>query len=276
MVPGAGPALEDNTWRVAKHPRHRRRKKPYLTDNVQLGRAFRKFYLRGLKRLLQTGKLQIGGRVSFLQDRDRRKQWLDELEAIDWNVFIQGPPGGQSDPAQVVKYLARYLTGGPIADRRLIRADENEVVFWARPKKPANSSKQNRTGMAKPKPFRLTGRQFMQRWAMHILPRGFVRSRCYGGYHGKKRSDYLIRCTELLKQRSPETGNETCSSPAEPADRTSLETEPPIQRCPHCRGELTLLQRQRRPSWREIFEPDYRPVRSCPDYRLVASRPPPD
>ena len=73
------------------------------------------------ERLLRQGKLKLGGSVEFLKDVSQRDNG-STLEQTDWNVFIQGPPEGKSDPAQVVKYLAGYLTGGPIADSRLIRA----------------------------------------------------------------------------------------------------------------------------------------------------------
>ena len=69
-----------------------RRKKPYLTDNIKLGREFRKHYVRGLKRLLRQGKLKLGGSVDFLKNTHQRHAWLEGLEATDWNVFIQGPP----------------------------------------------------------------------------------------------------------------------------------------------------------------------------------------
>jgi putative transposase len=162
LVPGAGPTIEGGGWKVVRHPKHRRRRKPYLTDNVELGRAFRKHCARGLKRLLHQGKLKIGGSVEFLNDLDQRDDWLDQLEAIDWNVFIEGPPNGKSDPANVVKYLAGYLTGGPISDQRIIRADDDEVRFWARPKKSMSSSGRRR-GMNKSEPYRLSGLQFMRR-----------------------------------------------------------------------------------------------------------------
>ncbi len=249
--------------------------------------------------MLEAGKLQIEGSVSFLKDSQQREQWLDALEAIDWNVFIQGPPAGKSDPAQVVKYLARYLTGGPIADRRLIRADDNEVVFWARPRKPDCSSSRKRSGMARPKPFRLTGQQFLQRWSLHILPKGFIRSRSYGGYHGKNRSAYLARCNELLTPPSPAASDQAALSPAEPerlkievaalgTEQAPLETGPealenerPIKRCPHCDGQMMPLRSHPRPSWREIFASNgYRsplrpPIPPQPDRGLTASRPPP-
>lgn len=46
--------------------------------------------------------------------------WTKELSELDWNVYIQGPPSKESTPEHVAKYLARYMTGGPISDARII------------------------------------------------------------------------------------------------------------------------------------------------------------
>ncbi len=184
-------------------------------------------------------------------------------------MFIQGPPEGRSDPAQVVKYLAGYLTGGPIADSRLIRADDDEVQFWARPKQASGRSK--RKGMNCPRPYRLKARTFMQRWTLHILPKGFTRSRCYGGYHGSKRTVYLDQCRDLLG--AVDDGS---------AERPESEAPPELDascdlKCPHCESDLQLIQYERRPSLRKIFEQEI--YRSddiySPQHHLGSGRSPP-
>ena len=240
-----------------------------MTDNVELGRAFRKYYLRGLLRLLGKGKLKLGGSVDFLTDTSERQRWLGELEEIDWNVFIEGPPHGKSNPQNVVKYLAGYLAGGPIANGRIISADQNEVSFWARPKKPAAGHKRHR-GMNQARPFRLNARQFMQRWALHILPKGFTRSRRYGGYHGSKREAYLQRCRQL----QPKDQQEQTSTTDLPELETELTAATP--NCPHCQTEMICIQWQRRPSWREVFERGvYQADAYCPQLHIGGGRAPP-
>jgi hypothetical protein len=266
LVPGAGPGLDGGTWQVARHPKHRRRQKPYLTDNVALGRAFRDAYLHELRRMFSRGRLKIGGSVAFLNDDQQRESWLKQLEAIDWNVFIQGPPRGKSDPEDVVKYLAGYLTGGPIADKRVISADQDEVWFMARPKQSAKK----RRGMNVSRPYRLSGRQFMQRWCLHILPKGFTRSRFFGGYHGSKRQGYLAQCRELLPAQPPE------SSAPPPTAQLLQDQDKPQHPCPHCNGEMTLIHSQPRPSWRQVFEIDvYRTSEYSPVHHIAAARAPP-
>jgi hypothetical protein len=275
LVPGGGPSLDEKHWNNAVHPKQRRRTKPYLTDNVELGRMFRKHFVRGLKRLLQQEQLQIGGSVEFLNDIQQRRAWLEELESGDWNIFIEGPPtvkrGKPSQPGNMVRYLARYLTGGPISEKRIIEGTQDEVTFWARPKrgKPTDKSAGSR-GMAKPQKLRLTARQFMQRWSLHILPKGFTKSRWYGGYHGTRRREYLKLCRRLLNINEGEQADEP------PVDEADESTAEPAKRCPHCDYELTLVSHSPRPSWSEVFEKRiYQTDAYSPQLHIYLGRAPP-
>ena len=208
---------------------------------------FRKAYLRGLNRLLRQGKLKLGGSVAWLQDGAARQRWLDNLKATDWNVFIEGPPHGSSDPRNVVKYLARYISGGPIADRRIIKVDERRVTFWARPK----TSNRKRRGMNRPERYRLTGDEFVRRWCLHILPRGFTRCRRYGGFHNHHRAEYLTRCRRLIGAKSPMDTN--LDRTEDPSVDHAPPDSPPSPTCPKCEMATTFVSQQSRPSWKDIF-----------------------
>ena len=224
---------------VARHPTQRNRRKPYLTDNVELGRVFRKKFTNSLRRLVHSGKLKLHDEWAKLHDRRELKAWLDKITASDWNVFIAGPPHGQSRPDHVLKYLARYLTGGPISDRRIIRDEDGRVTFWARSK---DKAKKNRS-----RPFSLPGQEFVRRWAMHILPKGYTRSRQFGGYHGRQRTAYLACCRALLAQSLSAMVAPVTNPSASPS------SERPSLTCPRCEVPLRCLDRQRRPSWKYIF-----------------------
>ena len=176
----------------------------------------------------------ILGNRRELYDLLFRSAWLTKVTQSDWNVFIEGPPDGESDPADVLKYLARYLTGGPISDRRIIRDEHDRVSFWARSK--------NKAAGNPSRPFELSGKEFVRRWSMHILPKGYTRTRCYGGYHGTKRQPYGNHCRELLA--SP-------SSPPAPSPERSERTPPT---CPRCMIPMSCVEEHRRPSWKEVFD----------------------
>lgn len=239
MVPGGGPSLDGQRWITSRDPTRPRLRKPFLVDIVELGRKFREHYIDGLRRLVRRGKLRLEGEFFELQEPTQREAWLKELEATDWNVFVQGPPHGKSRPADVLKYLARYISGGPISDRRIISDDDGVVRFWARSQDKADSKRSVS--------FPLKGTEFVRRWTMHILPKDYTRSRSYGGYHGTKRAAYLASCRQLL-------GN-AADAGASQEDRLG-DAEPSEPICPHCDVAMDCIQQQSRPSWRRIFERD--------------------
>ena len=206
-------------------------------DNTELGQSFRKHFVDGLRRLVCKGKLRLEGAWFWLQDTTQREAWFDKLTATDWNVFVEGPPHGESRPTDVLKYLARYITGGPISDRRLISDEDGVVTFWARSK---DKGKGNRSEQ-----FPLKGTEFVRRWAMHILPKGYTRSRSYGGYHGTKRAVYLDRCRELLGIAIDDSAR---------TDDHLDDREASGPTCPHCEIAMLCIDQQSRPSWRKIFE----------------------
>ena len=234
VVPGGGPSLDGGSWIASRHPTQQDRRKPYLVDNVLLGRRFRKKFADGFRRLVCGGKLRLEGDWAKLLEPKELEAWLAKVTESDWNVFIEGPPNGRSNPDQVLKYLARYVAGGPISDSRILSDENDHVTFWARSK---NKAEGNRS-----RPFELSGKEFVRRWSMHVLPKGYTRSRCFGGYHGGKRKDYLNRCRELLTIPDP--------PPIEPPE----EMEASAPTCPRCDIEMCCIEKQRRPSWKEVFD----------------------
>ena len=94
--------------------------KPTLVDNQKLSAEFSKRFLRKLKSLHRRDKLEIEGELAGLQEQLAWAKFTETLLEHDWCVFIQRPPASESSPEHVLKYLARYMTGGPISDRRLV------------------------------------------------------------------------------------------------------------------------------------------------------------
>ena len=59
--------------------KHRRRKEPYLTDNIELGKRFGKVFIQGLMRLHRTGELKLDGQWSQLKETAALESWLRRL-----------------------------------------------------------------------------------------------------------------------------------------------------------------------------------------------------
>ena len=115
----------------------------------------------------------------------------------------------------------------------------DEVTFWARSK---DKSKGN-----PPEPYTLPGVEFTRRWSLHILPKGFVKSRCFGGYSCRKREAYLGRCRELLRLEQPPPESTETSG-----DETAEEREPTLS-CPQCQAKMECISDIARPGWNVIL-----------------------
>lgn len=244
LVPGGGPTAGQTDWKETRHPTQRRRKKPYLVDQEDLSYRFREQFIVALKRLHRRGELKLGSQSLVHKYRDFVR-WLDSLPE-SWGVYIQGPPREQAGPECVLKYLARYMAGGPISDGRLIAHDDGQVTFWAR-------SKDKKAGNAS-RPFPLDGIEFTRRWALHILPKGYTKVRRYGGYSGRLCRDYLERCRALL--------GITDLGPQEAGDEPSPPSSALAPTCPNCEIPMEGTGFTGRPSWKVLFENHA----TCPDW----------
>ena len=244
LVPGSFPSLDGSRWVTPQHPQHRNRRKPYLCDVFELGQQFRDEFLAGLQRFYDRGELKF--RLECEGEPESFNAWMEQLRGIDWNVYIEGPPNRKSEPAQVAKYLARYMTGGPISDARIISHAEDEVWFWVRRRKENGSKTQNK----QMQPYRLSGRQFVRNWSQHILPAGFTKVRCYGGYHNTRRRSYLAQCRELLGIATAEA-----EPPAPELSASSTESPP----CPRCERPMIVVEEIPRRSWGKILGGGDRP-----------------
>ena len=240
----------------------------------ELGRKFRDTLCRRLRRLHANGKLQFRRRVcprltlpdapasdSGLQSEQRDfKKWLDAIAPRGFRVFVQPPPTNSTDPIVILKYLARYVSGGPISNSRLVSWENGQVTFLARSKEDALP------GQAKEKvPITISEVEFVRRWATHILPKGFTRVRHYGMSANRQRTAYLKKCRELLgiDDTSANTGDrEHDEQASEPVDRWDLEEEGPVlptYRCPKCGKPMRCLEFSSRPSWKVTMTGQYRP-----------------
>jgi len=109
---------------------------------------------------------------------------------IKWVVFVKPPFGG---PEQVLKYLARYTHRVAISNRRLLSMEDGRVTFAYKDYADGNQSKV----------MTLEATEFIRRFLLHILPRGFVRIRQFGFLANRARGKKLALCRLLLGASAP-------------------------------------------------------------------------
>jgi hypothetical protein len=233
IVPGNGPSLDGESWKPVRmtQPRHNKPSRPILVDYKTLGHRFRDAYIAGVRRLIKSGKLKM-------ESPEAIDQLLQDLALIDWAAYIQPPPRDESQPEQIVRYLARYMTGGPISDKRLLKVEDGNVYFLARSK--------DKSG--RQEPAKLSGEEFVRAWSLHILPKGFTKVRSFGAWAYTKRAEYQSLCRQLRPQTD---------EPPRAEQAQGAEQEPEIL-CAQCaqrniKSVMRLVEVQHRPSWAELF-----------------------
>jgi len=189
-----------------------------------LSAVFRAKYLEALAQAYQDGELHFAGSTAPLDDPAVFRGWLATLKDPDWVVYAKPPFAGAQ---QVLAYLGRYTHRVAIANHRLVSFEDGQVRLPWRDYAHGNASKT----------MTLSAEEFLRRFLLHTLQRGFVRIRHYGLLGNRCRHQKLVRCRALLGQPAPEP-----CEPESPEVMMLRLTGIDIQRCPACQqGRLRVI-----------------------------------
>jgi hypothetical protein len=216
VVTGGGLSRDGQHWVAGRED--------YFLPVRVLGQLFRGKFLAGLKAAYEAGQLALAGSVESLRDPAEFRQLLGTLYRQRWVVYAKPPFGGAE---QVYRYLGRYTHRVAISNARLVALEHDRVTF--RYKDYADGAREKR--------MTLDAEEFIRRFLLHVLPKGFVRIRHYGLLAGRNVDTKLTQCHRLLgggaAAAEVATAIETDSTTVAPdaADGECL-------RCPNCRAPL--------------------------------------
>ena len=230
IVPSGGLSEDGGRW-ISSRP-------GFLVPVRVLSRLFRGRLLAMLAEAHAQDRLRFFGDHAALADKPAFKRFLAPLRRREWVVYIKEPFAG---PEQVLRYLSRYTHRVAISNRRLVAADANTVAFrW----KDYRIDRPDRW-----KTMTLSPHEFIRRFLMHVLPKGFHRIRHYGLFANGNRAANVARSRELLAAmpRVVEPEKEQAAAPDEPRMQPCT--------CPRCGARMIII---------EVFargcEPRYRPA----------------
>ena len=187
----------------------------FLPVNV-LSAVFRGKLLSRLRRAFRRGELRFFGDLKLLSDPKHFRAFLEPLRHIDWVVYSKRPFGG---PQHVLHYLARYTHRVAISNHRLVALSDGQVTFSWRDRKRDYASRT----------MTLPADEFLRRFLVHTLPRGFVRIRFFGFLAARKRGHLLPLCRHWLG-----------------GDRKPDREPPPVElqawRCPQCGAPMSVVE----------------------------------
>jgi hypothetical protein len=212
VIPAGGLSPDHTRW---VPPRYR----GFFLPVKVLSRVFRGKFIAGLKRLYHRKQLRCAGPSAALADEKQFRQLLRRLHQQDWVVYAKPAFGG---PRQVLRYLGRYTHRVAISNHRLVAFEDGAVTFRWRDSAHNNEQKL----------MTLALDEFLRRFLLHLLPKGFVRIRHFGLLANRRRSTLLPLCFAALG-----------TVPMQIEPETSTQESDPLWRCPKCGGPMAVIER---------------------------------
>ena len=215
IVPGGGIALDGERW-VSCRP-------GFLLPVRVLSRLFRRLFLAKLTEAHAAGRLTFFGDHARFSERSTFVKFLVPLRRKNWFVYAKSPFAG---PEAVLAYLSRYTHRVAISNSRLIALDETGVTFRVKDYR--------RDGHERYRTMTLDPDEFIRRFLLHVLPKGFHRIRHYGLLASAGCAENIARARMLLAAPQPEIGRSDDADTAAPPD-----WRPP---CPCCGGRMIIIE----------------------------------
>jgi len=217
IVLGGGVSLDGSRWISSSED--------YLLPVPVLSRMFRGKMLALLKAAHGQGRLQFFGLHTALAEKAAFKTFLEPLYHTRWHVYAKPPFAG---PQQVLAYLARYTHRVAISNSRLIKADEVGVTFRYKDYRVK--------GPARYKAMTLAPAEFIRRFMLHVLPKGFHRIRHYGLLAScRTKAETLARARELIAATTP-------AAKMQCTDEAAASREQPAHPCPCCGARMVIIE----------------------------------
>jgi len=213
VVPAGGLSRDRTHW-IQPHYRF------FLPVKV-LSRVFRGKFVAALQRNFRQGKLGFHGNLKPLAHPKAFSTWIRILFRNDWHVYSKRPFGGAE---HALCYLGHYTHRVAISNHRLVSFANDQVTFRWRDSAHNNEHKL----------MTLALDEFLRRFLLHLLPKGFVRIRHFGFLANRRRATLLPLCCRLLDAVQP--------SQSEPEASPARELNP-LWLCPQCGGPMVVIER---------------------------------
>jgi hypothetical protein len=214
VVPAGGLAPDRSRW-ISSQP-------GFFLPVAVLKNVFRAKFTEALRTAFQDGRLGFYGSLGPLGRPKVFASLLRQTYRKEWVVYSKRPFGGAE---HVLRYLGCYTHRIAISNHRLVTLVDGKVTFRWRDS--AHKNKKRR--------MTLPVEEFLRRFLLHVLPRGFVRIRHFGILSTRNRAALLPLCRKVIAADPP------------PKGRPGARREPAIKRegawqCPKCGGPMLVVE----------------------------------
>lgn len=176
----AGGLTKENKWRCSS-------KKFFLPVKV-MGKKFRGKFLDNLKKYYAEKQLKFYGMLKELENPESFQSLINTCYGKSWYTYSKRPFSG---PLAVIEYLGRYTHRIAISNSRIVSMDNETITIKVKDYK----------DKSKDKLLVLSGVEFIRRFLMHVLPKGFVKLRHFGILGNRNKKTKLVLCRKLTRSK---------------------------------------------------------------------------
>src|ERR1700716_1138392 len=189
-----------------------------------LSKLFRGKFVAALQQAYTSGQLQFHGLLRGVSQPRLFRSFIRQLFVPRWVVYCKPAFGG---PEQVLRFLGAYTHRVAISNRRLVSFGDDRVTFRWR-----DSAHKNKQRL-----LTVPVDEFLRRFLLHVLPRGFVRIRHFGFLASRRRGALVPLCKRLLSAAAPATAHSV------PRHSNISRQVAPLWTCPLCGASMLLIER---------------------------------
>ena len=219
LIPAGALSFKKDSWTPAKES--------FLFRIESLAKALKYCYLLKFKTAYQNETLIFPGNTAQFASKKGFQKLLTSLFKAKWIAYAKPPFAG---PKQVLEYLGRYTHRVAISNNRIFSIDNGKVTFTYRDRERNNEIRF----------MTLEAHEFIRRFLLHILPRGFMKIRYFGflAHKNKKQAIKLLRKLIDPNAKLPEKIKETI------LEMMLRLTDTDISCCPKCKkGKLKMIKK---------------------------------
>jgi hypothetical protein len=209
LIPGGALAEDKSAWIECPND--------YLFSQSALSLVFRGKFMDYFNQAYQKGELIFAGNSEKLGTKSGFNQLKAKLWAKNWVVDIEDPI---DRPENVLEYVGRYTHRVAISNDRLICLKDGKVTF-------AYKNRETK----KMQTTTIEAVEFIRRFLLHVLPKGFMRIRHYGFLANRCKRENLLKCRQHLN-----VSLKFCEAEEKSIQQLMLElTGIDITQCPKCK-----------------------------------------
>lgn len=225
LVPAGALAQRHNKWTPSRES--------FLFRIDSLAKEFQKRYLLKSEKAYKKNKLIFPGKTESAGSEKAFGEMIHKLSVNKWIAYAKQPFAG---PEQVLEYLGRYTHRIAISNNRLSAVENGQVTFTYRDRSSNNQKKTMTLGTD----------EFIRRFLLHVLPKGFMKIRYYGFLSNIKKKECILLIRQLIEPmvEQPELVKETIQQIMQRVTGTDITC------CPQCqKGKMIKIRALPKPVW---------------------------